>query len=202
MLLTLSVLAATATVYAVIWLILWVEKHIKANRANIDKRKRQAKVLAWVEAVENSLNHQATAALSPLILSEDDLHLDDERRERAATNKYKDAIYCVRSEALGVQRIEDPSPHNVAYLYLVCHTSSLDSWIAFHIDACDLGTHFVRCADEALKRAREGDQAAIHGATWLMEHQSMIVPFCNDFGIDPSRYPKDWQHNEQPPESQ
>ncbi|MGB4768314.1 MAG: hypothetical protein WBP22_03585 [Candidatus Saccharimonas sp.] len=195
MLLTLSVIAATATVCVVIWFIQWIEKRIIAHRAATEKHRRQAKVLKWVEAVESSPNHQTTAALPPLTLSEHDLHLDDERRETAARHKFNDAIYCIQSEELGVQRIEHPAPHHVAYLYLYCHTKSLDSWIAFRIDARNLGMEFVRCTEEALKRAREGDQEAIRGFSWLMSHQGMIVPFCKDFGIDPSRYSEERQHN-------
>ncbi len=195
MYLALSIIAATATVLAAIWLIQFLDRRIRAKRAATDRRRRQTRVLAWVKAVENSPNHQATAELPPFHLRDDELHLDDKPRETAARNKYDDAIYHRRSEALGTQMLENPQPYNVAYLYVVCHTESLDSWFAFRIDARNLGMEFVRCAEEALKRACEGDQEAIRGFSWLMSHQGMIVPFCKDFGIDPSRYSEGWQHN-------
>lgn len=194
MYLALSIIAATATVLAAIWLIQFLDRRIRAKQAAADRRRRQARLLAWVKAVENSPNHQATAELPPFHPRDDELHLDDERRETAARNKYNDAVYYQRSEALGTQMLENPQPYNVAYLYLVCYTNSLDSWLAFRIDARNLGMEFVRCAEEALKRAREGDQEAIRGFSWLMSHQDMIVPFCKDFGLDPSRYSEE-QHN-------
>ncbi|MGB4762169.1 MAG: hypothetical protein WBP12_02310 [Candidatus Saccharimonas sp.] len=187
--LALSVIAATATVLAVIWLIQFLDRRIRAKRAAADRRRRQARLLAWVKAVESSPNHQATAELPPFHLRDDELQLDDVPRETAARNKYDDAIYHRRSEALGTQMLENPQPYNVAYLYVVCHIDSLDSWLAFKIDAQNLGTHFMQCIDEALKRVRAGDQKAIRGFDWLMSHRQMITSFCKDFGIDPPRYP-------------
>ncbi len=190
--LTLSVIAAVATVYIVICLILFIDKRVKANRAATDKRRRQAKVLKWVRTVEDSTDHQTLANLPQLGMTDEDMHLDDERREIAAVNKHRDALYRVRSENLGLQRLENPHPYNVAYLYLICHTNSLDSWLAFHLDAKELGAAFNHCIDETLKRAQAGDRRAIVGFELLMGHQEMIVPFCKDFGIYPPRFPDNW----------
>ena len=190
--LALSVIAAVVTVYGVIWLILLVDRRVKTSRAAANKRRRQARVLGWVEEVERSLGHHATAKISPLTLSGDDMHLDDERRETAAVNKYKDAKYYTRSEYLGAEILRNPRPYNVALQYLTCHTESLDSWIAFKLDASKLGEYFQSCINETLKRAQAGDQLSISGFEFLMDRWDMVVPFCKDFGIDPPRFPDNW----------
>lgn len=160
------------------------------------KPKKQAKssqstALRWIETIENLRIDKDVASAGRMYVHHN-LHIDDKKREAAAIRKYEDAEHRIASRELGERTLRNPDSSSVAICYLFAHDQSLDSWLAFGIEAGDLGQKFTEQVTRTLDGVLLGDVQAMRGFKQLMSHTQSIAAFCEYYAIEPPTYPDNW----------
>lgn len=166
----------------------WLRQLFKPTK---DARSHQSIALNWIQTIENQRIDEDVASAGRMFVHLN-LHIDDEKREAAAIQKYKDAEHRIASRELGERAQRNSEPFSVAICYLFAYEQSLDSWLAFGIEPGDLGQYFASHVAATLTRVQAGDVAAMRGFKQLMAHEKSIATFCEHYGIEPPTYPDNW----------